>query len=62
MIELACRYCGMTQRALAAELGVSEHAIGKQRRRLLERLADNAVLADRLTALAESITADISGV
>lgn len=62
MIELACRYCGTTQRALAGQLGVSEHAVGKQRRRLLDRLKDDVVLAGRLSALSESLLDEVSSV
>jgi len=62
MIELACRHCGMTQRALAEELGVSEHAVGKQRRRLLDRVKGDPVLASRLGALSDVFSGEMSSV
>lgn len=37
-IELACRTLGVSQRQIAEALGTSEHAVGKQRRRLAERV------------------------
>ena len=62
MIELACRHCGMPQRALAEELGVSEHAVGKQRRRLLDRVKGDPVLASRLGALSDVFSGEMSSV
>lgn len=41
-IELVCRVSGVTQRAVAEHLGVSEHAIGKQRHRLASALSNDA--------------------
>ena len=37
-IELACRLGGMNQRMVAAKMGMSEHAVGKQRKRLAARI------------------------
>ena len=62
MMELACRHCGITQRRLATELGVSEHAVGKQRHGLLDRLASDPALAARLAALSKSIAATTSSI
>jgi len=47
-IELACRGVGSSQREIAAALGTSEHAVGKQRRRLAERIRLNPQIAMQL--------------
>ncbi len=52
-IEMACRVCGLSQRAVAQVLGVSEHAVGKQRRRLARRLIEDADLRLRLDQIAK---------
>ncbi len=51
VIELACRLCGRSQREVGTALGLSEHAIGKQRRRLAERMKEDPALADQLHRL-----------
>lgn len=51
LIELACSVCGMTQRAAAEAMGVSEHAVGKQRQRLSKKLQSDKRLRARLRDL-----------
>jgi hypothetical protein len=48
VLELACRYGGSTQRDLGEVLGVSEHAIGKQRKRFAEKLSRDPQLRRQL--------------
>lgn len=50
-IELACRIAGVTQREIAEALGTSEHAVGKQRRRMAERVRSDPKIARQLDAL-----------
>ena len=50
-IELACRNGGVTQRAVAEQLGVSEHAIGKQRHRLASALSKDPTLHGQMDEL-----------
>ncbi len=48
VLELVCRYGGCTQRDLGEVLGVSEHAIGKQRKRFAEMLSGDTQLRKQL--------------
>ena len=48
VLELVCRYGGCTQRDLGEFLGVSEHAIGKQRKRFAEMLSGDPQLRKQL--------------
>ena len=54
-IELACRSGGVSQRKIAAELGTSEHAVGKQRRRLAERVRADPNLSQLLDTLSNNM-------
>ena len=48
VLELVCRYGGCTQRDLGEVLGVSEHAIGKQRKRFADMLSGDPQLRKQL--------------
>ena len=61
-IELACRYVGTTQREIGKLLGVSEHAIGKQRARLAARLREDQELADKMATLSGELEGRMSSV
>lgn len=50
-IELTCRSVGTSQREIAVALGTSEHAVGKQRRRLAERARMDSQIAQLLDRL-----------
>jgi chromosomal replication initiation ATPase DnaA len=55
-LELCCRLMGMTQRAVGVRFGYGhESAVGKQRRRIAERLAKDQALARRFDRLASSL-------
>jgi REP element-mobilizing transposase RayT len=54
-IELACRLTGVTQREIGLALGISEHAIGKQRQRLAESLRNNKGRAETMVQLADRV-------
>lgn len=57
MIELGCSLVGLTQRGMAGRLGgVTEHAVGKWRQRLRERLASDASLRRRFDALRDAMS------
>jgi len=50
---MACCVCGSSRRAVVQVLGVSEHAVGKQRRRLARRMTEDADLRLRLDQIAQ---------
>lgn len=54
-IELACRLTGVTQREIGLALGISEHAIGKQRQRLTESLRNSKDRAETMAQLADRV-------
>jgi hypothetical protein len=56
-VELACRLNGTSQREVSRELGVSEHAVGKQRRRFAEKLRSDPGLAARFRRLSDDLAA-----
>ncbi len=50
---MACCVCGSSRRAVVQVLGVSEHAVGKQRRRLARRMIEDADLRLRFDQIAQ---------
>lgn len=54
-IELACRTTGVSQREIAAALGTSEHAVGKQRQRLAERARGNSEIYYKYNMLSGNV-------
>ena len=50
-IELACRQPGLSQREVALALGLSEHAVGKQRRRLAARIRAEPEIGNKIDML-----------
>ena len=61
-IELMCRIGGISQRALGEHLGVSEHAIGKQRHRLASSRSDDPALHERFEAMEQRYVRLVSSV
>ena len=54
-LELACRVCGLSQRAIAEKMDLSEHAVSKQRKRLAAHLSQEPALQQRLEELVERV-------
>lgn len=54
-IELACRQAGVSQREIAAELETSEHAVGKRRQRLAERIRSDSALARQFNSYSSNM-------
>lgn len=54
-IELACRVSGLPQRDFALALERSEHAIGKQRRRLAELMKENDAVQKKLNTRMQAV-------
>ena len=54
-IELACRVSGLSQRDVAFAVGRSEHAIGKQRRRLAEFMKEDGAVQKKLNTRMQAV-------